>query len=239
MNCIDVHRKLTAEPNSQDEAVMAHIEQCPACANFLNSIQNFDESLNTAINVDIPDGLAERILLKQSFTQQRQQRSNRFNLYAVAASLLIVLGVSFNMSKITSLLDNSLSLEEIAINHVIDERDHLTENRNIQLAKLNTVLQPFNIKLNKSIGQVNYAGACPIRNSRGVHLVLQKNNSVATLLVIPGEYVTERKTHTKGDFSTTLIPAENGSIAIITEKGSNATLADELEKSFKNAVQYI
>ena len=228
-----------AEPNSQDEAILDHVEQCPACANFLNSIQDFDESLNAAVNVDIPDGLAERILLKQSFTQQRQQRSNRFNLYAVAASLLIVLGISFNMSRITSLLDNSLALEEIAINHVIDERDHLTENRNVQLAKLNTVLQPFNIKLNKSIGQVNYAGACPIRNSRGVHLVLQKNNSVATLLVMPGEYVTERKTHTKGDFSTTLIPAENGSIAIITNKGSNPTLANELEKTFKNAIQYI
>ena len=239
MNCIDIHRKLTAEPNSQDEAVMAHIEQCPACANFLNSIQNFDESLSAAVNVDIPDGLAERILLKQSFTQQRQQRTNRFNLYAVASSLLIVLGVSFNIPKIASLLDNSLSLEEIAINHVIDERDHLTENRNVQLAKLNTVLQPFNIKLNKSIGQVNYAGACPIRNSRGVHLVLQKNNSVATLLVMPGEYVTERKTHTKGNFSATLIPAKNGSIAIITNNGSNPTLANELEKTYKNAIQYI
>ena len=239
MNCIDVHRKLTAAPDCKDEAILSHLEECSACANFLNSIQQFDQSLIKAAKIEIPDGLADRILLKQSFRQQHQMRANRFKLFALAASLLLVLSVSFNMSSLINILDKSLSLEEIALNHVIDEIDHLNENKNIQLAKLNTVLQPFNIKMKNTIGQINYASTCPIRNSRGVHIILQQKNELATLLVMPGEYVASRKMHTKGDFTTVVFPTQNGSIAIVTKKGSKSVSVENLEKDLSKAIQYI
>lgn len=239
MNCIDVHRKLTADPNSQDKAILSHLEECSACASFLNSIQQFDQSLNMAAKIEIPEGLADRILLKQSFRQQHQLRANRFKLFALAASLLLVLGVSFNMTNLMNMLDKSLSLEEIAINHVIDEIDHLSENKNIQLAKLNTVLQPFNIKMKRTIGKINYASTCPIRNSRGIHIVLQQKNELATLLVMPGEYVASRKVRTKDGFTTTVFPTQNGSIAIVTKKGSESAIVENLEKDLGKAIQYI
>lgn len=239
MNCIDVHRKLTTDANDLSDAVSSHLEECPSCAKFLESIRGFDKSLHSAANINIPEGLAERILLKQSFVQQHQERSNRYRFIAVAASLLLVLGVSFNIGTISNVLDKNLSLEEVAINHVIDELGHFDENKNIQLAKLNKVLQPFNIKLNNSIGTVRYAGTCPIRNSRGVHLVIENNNETATLLVMPGEYIKERKSHTKGQFTTTIIPAQNGSIAIVTKTETNSAITKALEKSFNNAIQYI
>lgn len=239
MNCIDVHRKLTAEPNCQNKNILSHLEECSACANFADSNKQFDNSLSKASNIDVPEGLAERILLKHSFKQQNQLRANRFKFFALAASLLLVLGISFNISTLHNMLDKSLSLEEVALNHVINELDHLSENKNIQLAKLNNVLQPFNIKMNSAIGQVRYAGTCPIRNNRGVHLVLQEKNDIATLLVMPGEYIAARKTHTKGDFTTVLIPTQNGSIAIVTKKGSKSTTVERLEKNINKAIQYI
>lgn len=239
MNCIDVHRKLTAEPNSQDKAILSHLEECSACASFLNSIQQFDQSLNKATKIEIPEGLADRILLKQNFKQQHQLRANRFKLFALAASLLLVLSVSFNSTNLMNMLDQSLSLEEIAINHVIDEIDHLNENKNIQLAKLNTVLHPFNIKMKYPIGQINYASTCPIRNSRGVHIVLQEKNETATLLVMPGEYIKTRKIHTMNGFTTTIFPTQNGSIAIVTKKASVSAIVENLEKNLSRAIQYI
>jgi len=239
MNCIDVHRKLTAEPNSKDKALLSHLEECSACANYLKSVKQFELSLTKATKIDIPDGLTERILLKQSFKQHNQQRDNRFKFFAMAASLLLVLGVSFNTANLKHLLNSSLSLEEVAINHVTNELEHLNETKNIQLAKLNTVLRPFNLKMNRSIGQINYASTCPIRNSRGVHIVLQEKNEIATVLVMPNEYVTERTTHTKGNFTTTLIPIQTGSIAIVTLKGSKPAITENLEKDLNKAIQYI
>ena len=239
MNCIDVHRKLITEPRNQDEAVIAHLEQCPACAKFAKSNEKFDASLQQAADIEVPDGLAERILLKQSFKQQRLQRNNRFKLYAMAASLLLVFGVSFNINNFSNMLHQSLSLEEVAIKHVTDEIHHLHEKNNIKLAKLNNVLQPFDVQFKNKIGDINYAGSCKIRKSKGVHVVFQKGNNKATLLVMPGEYITQRKTHTKNDFTTTLIPTQNGSIAIVNHKNENAKFIQNLEKEIQSEIQFI
>ncbi len=233
MNCIDVHRKLTTEPDNRDEAVNAHLQQCQSCNRFAQSLEQFDHTLHDAANIKVPEGLAERILLKHSFQQQRQQRTTRLKLYAIAASIVVVLGISFHFNHPLT------SLEEVTINHVANEIDHLNEHRNVQLAKLNTVLQPFNIKLNKSIGQVSYAGSCPIRNSRGVHIVLQGENETATVLLMPGEHVTTRTTLIKGDFKSVIIPVKNGSIAIITRKNSQEELEKHIEQSLYQAIQYI
>ncbi len=238
MNCIDVHRKLTTEPAIRNDAINAHLKECSACTRFAESVGQFDRAIHNAASINVPDGLAERILLKQSFKQQHQLRANRFKLYAVAASVLLVLGISLGLNYSPGQKD-ALSLGDVAINHVTNEMYHLNENHNVQLAKLNLILQPFSIKLNKTIGHVNYAGACPIRNSRGVHIVLHTENETATLLVMPGEYVASRTSLTKGAFKTAIIPTKNGSIAIITSKNSKADLEQNIENSLNQAIQYI
>ncbi len=239
MNCIDVHRKLTADPSIQDEPVLAHLSQCTACANFAKSIDQFEQSLQPAAKIDVPDGLAERILLKHNFRQQHQQRSIRFKLYAIAASLFLVLGISLNIGNFNTVRENALTLEEVAINHVIEERNHLTENKDIQLAALNKILEPFKLKFKQTIGKINYAGSCPIHNSPGVHIIVQEKNTTATLLLMPGEYVKHRRTHSKDGFTTTVIPTQNGSMAIVTEKGSQPELIKAIEKDLNKAIQYI
>jgi len=239
MNCIDVHRKLTTHPATLDEDVAQHIAQCATCAKYAQSMHDFDQSLQQAANIDVPDGLAERILLKQNFKHQHQQRHQRFRLYAIAASLFIAIGIGLNVNTFQSMLDDSLSLEEVALRHVTSELDHLNDKKNVQLAKLNTVLQPFNIQLKKQIGQVNYAGTCPIRNSRGVHIVLEDQGKTATLLLMPGEYVNNRKMLTKDGFTTTVIPTQNGSIAIVTDKDSNGELLRSIETNLDQSIQYI
>ncbi len=238
MNCIDVHRKLATEPNSRDDAINAHLQTCSACTKFAESIEQLDRSIHDAANITVPDGLAERILLKQSFKQQRQLRTNRFKFYAVAASVLLLFGLSLNLHYLPW-QKNALSLGDIAINHVTQEMYHLTKNNNIQLAKLNHVLQPFNIKLNKPIGSIIYAGACPIQNSRGVHIVLRTKNETATLLVMPDENITRRISLTKDGFKATIVPAKNGSIAIITSLDSKADLEQRIENSLNQAIDYI
>lgn len=241
MNCIDVHRKLTAEPNAatQNKNITAHLAQCNACAKFANSIQQFDQALHAAAKTDIPDGLAERILLKQNFIQQHQRRKG-YKLFALVASLFLVMALSFNSNIFSSLVDDAaLSLEDTAINHVASELDHLKKNKNIQLTQLNNLLQPFNIQFKNAIGNINYAGTCPIRNSRGVHIVLQEKNIITTLLVMPGEYIKARRTYSKGNFNTTLIPTQNGSIAIVTEKNNSAEQSHKLEKDLNQALYYI
>lgn len=236
MNCIDVHRKLITEPNNRDDAVNAHLSECSACANFAESVKQFDRSIHNATSINVPDGLAERILLKQSFKQQHRLRANRFKFYAIAASVILIFGVSFNFNNSPWQKE---SLEDATINHVANEAKHLSEENNVQLAKLNNMLQPFNIKLNNTIGQVNYAGTCPIRNLRGVHIILRAGNETATLLVMPGEYISKRTSRTKGNFKTTIVPTKNGSIAIVTPRNSKAGLEKSIENKLNQAIQYI
>ncbi|VAW92440.1 hypothetical protein MNBD_GAMMA23-411 [hydrothermal vent metagenome] len=238
MNCIDAHRKLTTAPSIRDDTLNNHLQACSACAKFAESVEQLDHSIHDAANINVPDGLAERILLKHSFKQQHRLRTTRFKFYVMAASVILVFGLSLHFNYLPW-QKNALSLGDVAINHVTNEMNHLNENNNVQLAKLNRVLQPFNIKFTSAIGRVSYAGACPIRNSRGAHIVLSTENETVTLLVMPGEYVNTRTSLTKSGFKTTIVPTKNGSIAIITPQNSKAELQQSIENSLNQAIEYI
>ena len=239
MNCIDVHRKLTADPSLRDEPISKHLSECASCSKFAASINDFNQTLEAATNIDVPEGLTDRILLKHSFKQQHQQKSQRIKFYAIAASLFLVVGISFNLDKFNYINHNHSSIEQVALNHVINEQHHLHDKNDVQLSALNKMVQPFNLKFKQSIGTINYAGTCPIRKTRGAHIVIQNQQTTATLLLMPGEFVDGRSKSQRDNFTATIIPVKNGSIAIITNTNSKAELQEQIEKSLQESMQVI
>ena len=232
MNCLDVCRQLGGDPFTDDNDILNHIKKCDTCAAYATQQKKLTGALEQAINIPAPEGLASRILLQQSINDKQQHHVNRKQLFAIAASVILT------VSLVTGLLFVNLpvSIEKIALNHVKDELQHLHENKNVELVKLNSLLQPFNMKLESSLGKITYAGSCIIRKSKGVHIVVETESGPVTILLMPGEFVKNRKLVDDAIFSGSVVPIENGSFAII---GSQRESLSDLEKRFKLGITYI
>lgn len=232
MNCIDVRRKLTVEPAIHDLAMTQHITQCRSCAAYLQQQNSLTDSVLQVMSVDVPQDLVSSILLQQSINENKHKGFYRESLHAIAASLILAVGVVTGLV----LFNSPNSLDQLALLHVKDEISHLADHNNVSLTTVNGILQPFNMQLASSLGQVNYVGSCNMRVSKGVHLIIQGKNAPVTILFMPGEYVSKRQVITDAIFKGRVIPTQGGSLAII---GAQAELLDDIEQQLQQLITYI
>lgn len=213
MNCLDVRRILSTDSSHNRLELEEHLASCSSCARFVVETEQFEAVLSEALHIDVPDGLADRIILSKSMAAKRDKRQRRNKYFAIAASLFLTVNLVGGLLYINA----PYALDQVALRHVVDEEHHLYEKNNIQLAQLNNVLKALNVRLDKNIGKTTYAGLCHIRKYRGGHVVMQGKTSPVTLLLMPGEYVSQQASMNNSKFSGVILPIKNGSVAIISK----------------------
>ena len=60
MDGLEFRRRLGAEPHSRAAELLAHRDRCAACAAAWERAQAFERELHAALEVSVPEGLAER-----------------------------------------------------------------------------------------------------------------------------------------------------------------------------------
>ncbi|NKC13153.1 MAG: DUF3379 family protein [Gammaproteobacteria bacterium] len=71
MNCLEYRRQITAEPTVESAEGRAHRGQCEACTSFARGMRAQEAALLSALNVNIPDTLAAKILFSQRLAQSK------------------------------------------------------------------------------------------------------------------------------------------------------------------------
>ena len=67
MNCLEFRRLAQADPYHFPPAAQTHLETCAACQEFVARMRQVNDTVAGTLNqVVVPDGLAERILLRTS-----------------------------------------------------------------------------------------------------------------------------------------------------------------------------
>jgi hypothetical protein len=75
MDDLEFRRRLLADPNDNDPELIKTKNQSTTNRHFSNELQQLDLQLKQALNVDIPDNLADRILFHQSSQAQPKNHS--------------------------------------------------------------------------------------------------------------------------------------------------------------------
>ena len=217
INCLAVRRALLSDPYRLDNRTVRHLQDCTQCQQFAANSRAMDTDIHTSLDVGIPTGLADKILLAKgvSASLQQQKKSQRLK-FAFASLMLILSSIAIYFH-----LDEPTRIEQVALAHVQEELHHLEDRENIQLAQLNTILRAFNMKLESTPNIINYAGTCQIHNSSGAHIVFQGEHAPITMLLMPGEVTSIRKNIMGARFKGIILPLEKGSIALITDKSEN------------------
>ncbi|MFT5023889.1 MAG: hypothetical protein ACI9O3_001494 [Colwellia sp.] len=223
MDDLQFRRRIYADPNTRDEDMLAAIHSDPAKQNFTQELESLDSKLFQALNIEVPVGLSDKLILRQTMaSHQEQKRKSRVRL-ALAASVAFVMGLTINFMQFSNAYNN---LGDYAIAHIAHEEGHFsnTSTANVSLASLNDKMATFNASFTDSIGKLMFANYCRFDGMKSLHLVFQGTTSMVTVFIVPNN----EELKFTADFSTDKLIGKsqhfkNNNIIVVADKSESLT----------------
>jgi hypothetical protein len=191
MDDLEFRRTIYSDPKCSDVAIKNAAAQDPARQDFWNELKVLEAKLEKASRVEVPEGLANRLILRQSMQHFRQKKARSRIQYALAASIAFVCGVSFTLWQQHSMIN----LSENALAHVYEEGSHALEaDENFSIEQVNLKLATYGGQFTQPLGHIYYANFCDFDNVKSLHMVIEGENGKVSVFLIPhvGEYSTEQ-----------------------------------------------
>jgi hypothetical protein len=234
VTCLDVRRILGAEPQRRDAGIAEHLKDCPACANFARDMLALDARLDAAFKVPVPDDLEARIALDGSL--KNQGRAWRPWL-AAAASVLMTLGLASFAWRHTHPSDATLAAAVVAHIENPDEAEAIQPDRALihDAAYVQGVMQKAGAGMQGGMDDVTYAQVCLFRGERVAHLVVHGANGPVTIMLLRHTHVDKSVPVDEDGFHGVIVPAGEGSIAIVT---NNNTPVAPMEQELTSKVEW-
>lgn len=233
MNCIEFRRMLLTDPADTEPEYVEHRRTCPDCAEAVESSVRLERRLREAVNVDVPENLASRILLKHSF-QPQPKRSwwQSARVYAMAAGVVLVVGlVALTLS--SQVEQRQLSEEFVAL---VNDAPYAMKARDpVSASQISAALEPAGLDIAGDIGDVTFAGRCIVRGRLSGHIVVQGETAPVTVFLIKEQLVTARTTIRTDHYSGVVIPQGTGTVAIVGAPGESI---EQVEAQVRSAVRW-
>jgi len=226
MNCLDFRRAKLADPRRLPSEARSHASTCAACSAFAREFEHAERLLQWALEVPVPEGLAERILYR-SRTPQRPWRS-----LAVAASILAALAAGFALGASRQTGD---VYARLAIEHVAMEPEALASGLSADPKALQAVLRDFGGTLRELPGRIVYFECCPVADGLVWHAVFETPQGRATLILAAGVRLPRAQTATTARWSALAEPVRGGYYAIVTESQAGTAA---FEKALRASVAW-
>ncbi len=230
MNCLEFRRKLAVEPGSTVVDFLAHREDCPRCGEAHAQAFAFEGGLQRALAVPVPEGLADRILLRQTTAvRNERQTASRFTGWRMAAALALAVGAAGVLT--LNPARDALAAEAVA--HLSHEPYALSARAEIDAAQVRAMFAQRGVRLVADPGRVNYINHCPIAGDRGVHLVVQEAGGPVTVYFLPTRESEGRQVWERNGVKGRTIPVGQGTLILLA---SHDASFDALEQTWVGAL---
>ncbi len=184
MDDLNFRRAIYADPKTQNAEVLAAMKTDEKKKKFSQELSQLDEKIMQAMQVPVPDGLCDKLILRQSLANhQVYKRKTRIHL-ALAASVAIIGGLVLNFMQFSSAYNN---LGDYALAHVYHEQGHFNNDSTTQvsLTNLNNKMATSDGNSKKSLGKLLFADYCRFDGMKSLHLVYQGATSPVTVFIVP------------------------------------------------------
>ncbi len=251
LNEVTFLHRLHQNPAVVDEEMMVFLKEHPSKLETVKQAKEFDKQLVDVMSLIPPEGLADRIIVKNCFSNQMVNNPNWFSGFAMLASLFLVVSISWwawqsNIAQVSSRdklsivasLDNNMSSSIVA--HIIE---HVAQHPEIMTTKplavndveLQKIFNFVGASLSKPIETMSYAGACVVDGKQGLHVVIQEKTGPVTVIVLPGKHLEVMQPFNEDGFIGNLIPVKGAVVAIVGKSEIQVVMA---QASFFKAVKF-
>jgi len=232
MNCLEFRRRCIADPDSREVSFLEHRLKCPPCARLWQRMRAFQRRLSQALEVAPPEDLVERILLRQSLDPASRRRHHMRTWLALAASVLLVVGVSAGLLFQT----RPAPLDQVVTDYVAARGQPVARGREVSLDQLNDLLAEFRMTADPARGSVLLAERCRIRQRRGAYLVLGSEAGPVEVVLMPAESLEKRISIRTAGRSGVIVPCPKGSMAIVARDDAPIEV---IERRVRRALHWI
>lgn len=232
MDCLEFRRHLAAEPRARDEAFIAHRDSCHVgCTEAWWRAQRLERRIDHALAIDAPEPLADRILLAHA-TMLRTRAHRRWQLgLALAASLVIALGVGFVALRRVS----ADPLPQLAIAHMRGvEAPALALTAPVSDAALREGFAGRGLALRAMPLGAVYIHDCDVGPYRTVHLVFREDGKPVTALYFLGHGVAGSRDFRQAGVQGREVPLDRGTLVMLGDDSRGFT---EVERTLRDALQ--
>lgn len=219
VTCLDVRRQVGADPRRLEAGVAEHCKSCSACAAFVRETQMLEGRLERAFAVPVPEGLEARIVLDASL--KHAPRLWRPWVAAAASALLTL------MLATSAYVHQHPAGDELAgavVDHIRNPEEVGAIGPDKALihdaSYVESVFQGAGVRMQGSMDDLTYAHVCLFRGQRVVHLVARGEHGPVTILLLPRIHVDKNMPVDEEGFHGVIVPAGDGSIAIVTNNDS-------------------
>ncbi|TEW53687.1 DUF3379 family protein [Psychromonas sp. RZ22] len=192
-----------ATPNDKNEEFLKRAANSECAQKLVSEAKEFDQLLKDSLDVKVPNDLAGKILLEQSFAIEHDKTmSNRWHI-AIAASIAFIIGLSLPMLKSGIAPNESFDATEnaivstpaphadigsVALQHVqkeyfltakVNEQASI-QNVNVKLARYGGTAKP-------GLGNIYFVNYCSFEGSSALHMILEGEKGRVTVFVVPDD----------------------------------------------------
>jgi len=226
VNCLEYRRAKLADPRHLPDSACAHALNCASCTAFAQSVDDGDTEILRAATVPVPEGLADRVLLRATGAYRPAWRA-----WAMAAGVILVVGVA------TVLFVHAPrdAYARLAIEHVVHEPESLTTRYQADGASVAVALRSVGATVRSPLGQVRYIRLCPWGDGGTAwHIVFETPQGLATLIVVPDMRVRSESDASASGWNAIVQPVQRGFYAIVTSSPETTARAANLLRTHVN-----
>ena len=148
MNCLSARRIISTDVSDKSADFIGHINSCSSCKSYYEKQLKFNGVLKKAFEIDVPDGLAARVLVEHKLNNKKSN-ADKFRWGTIAASIVLAFVVSA-----VSTFHSPPALADAILEHVKYDEAAFEIKNGITLEELNAFLKDNGFDLNTSGGEI-------------------------------------------------------------------------------------
>lgn len=213
MNFSDFRRWLGAEPRSRDPEFLRARASAPEFEEAAAEAERFESRLERAVSIPAPDDLVRNIMEIPGQERSTPARSAWWPM-ALAASVLVAVGAVALTWQANRSWD---SVEAYVLDHYRHDGDKLLAHTDpVNADEVQAVLAQLDVQAAPELSaMVEVIKYCPTPDGRGVHMVLNTERGLVTVIYMPETRVADRETFGFDSLEAILVDLDQGSAAII------------------------
>jgi hypothetical protein len=217
MGFTEFKRLLGADPRSRDPEFLAARDASPEHRAASAEAERFERRLEQALALRAPEDLLEQLRsIPRSSADHGRSTPGRGRAwrFALAASLLIAVGAAGLTWKMNSGWD---SVEDYVVDHFRHDGVEVLARAGGRTADdTRAVLADFGVTALPALaGAIRVIKMCPTPDGKGVHMVLDTEHGLVTLIYMPHTAVSDGERITFDDSEALLVTLRSGSAVLI------------------------
>ena len=217
MSCEQARLHIGADPSGTTPELEEHLQQCASCRQFREEMRALDANIRRAL-----ERPPQRV--------GTPRRTTTWRPWALAASVLLAMVAVLSVW----LLHPTDTLARDVVAHVQEEPESWLARQHVDAQSIDEALRGAGVRLDITSDRISYAQSCWFRDHYVPHLVVQTAHGPVTVLILRNQQVSGRRTFRESGMSGVIVPAPQGSIAVLAQGSANVdTLATQMQQDVR------